>query len=74
MLLFALFSLLCFNPSLSLRICSFNVRSFGEAKIGRAEVLDAVVKVRGGTDTELSAGFSSASSGASFLYSYLNFR
>ena len=45
MLLFALFSLLCFNPSLSLRICSFNVRSFGEAKIGRAEVLDAVVKI-----------------------------
>uniref|UniRef100_A0A669P0K7 Deoxyribonuclease 1 like 3 n=1 Tax=Phasianus colchicus TaxID=9054 RepID=A0A669P0K7_PHACC len=45
MLFFVLFSLLCFNPSLSLRICSFNVRSFGAAKIARAEVLDAVVKI-----------------------------
>ncbi|OXB52397.1 hypothetical protein ASZ78_000318 [Callipepla squamata] len=45
MLLFVLFSLLYFNPSLSLRICSFNVRSFGVAKIARAEVLDAVVKI-----------------------------
>lgn len=46
MLLFFLLSLFHFNPSLSLRICSFNVRSFGEAKIARPEVIDAVVKVR----------------------------
>ncbi|NXC45033.1 DNSL3 Deoxyribonuclease, partial [Penelope pileata] len=45
MLLFILYSLLYFNPSLSVRICSFNVRSFGEAKIARPEVLDVVVKV-----------------------------
>lgn len=77
MLFLVLFSLLCFNPSLSLRICSFNVRSFGAAKIARAEVLDAVVKVRlwlGGTDVELSVGFSSVLSCASSLCSYLNFK
>lgn len=46
MLLFVLFSLFYFSPSLSLKICSFNVRSFGEAKIARPEVVDVVVKVR----------------------------
>ncbi|XP_009944342.1 PREDICTED: deoxyribonuclease gamma [Leptosomus discolor] len=45
MLLFILLSLLNFNPSLSLKICSFNVRSFGETKIARPEVVDAVVKI-----------------------------
>ncbi|NXI67967.1 DNSL3 Deoxyribonuclease, partial [Anseranas semipalmata] len=45
MLLFVLFSLFYFNPSLSLKICSFNVRSFGETKIARPEVVDVVVKV-----------------------------
>ncbi|PKK21009.1 deoxyribonuclease I-like 3 [Columba livia] len=45
MLLFILLSLFNFNTSLSLKICSFNVRSFGEAKIARAEVVDAVVKI-----------------------------
>lgn len=46
MLLFFLLSLFHFTPSLSLKICSFNVRSFGETKIARPEVVDAVVKVR----------------------------
>uniref|UniRef100_A0A8B9R342 Deoxyribonuclease n=1 Tax=Anas platyrhynchos TaxID=8839 RepID=A0A8B9R342_ANAPL len=45
MLLFVLFSLFYFSPSLSLKICSFNVRSFGEAKIARPEVVDVVVKI-----------------------------
>ncbi|NXD22199.1 DNSL3 Deoxyribonuclease, partial [Spelaeornis formosus] len=45
MLLFFLLSLFLFNPSLSLKICSFNVRSFGGAKVARAEVVDAVVKI-----------------------------
>ncbi|NXE04756.1 DNSL3 Deoxyribonuclease, partial [Lophotis ruficrista] len=45
MLLFIWLSLFHFNPSLSLKICSFNVRSFGEAKIARPEVIDAVVKI-----------------------------
>ncbi|XP_074770400.1 deoxyribonuclease gamma [Athene noctua] len=45
MLLFILLSLLNFNPFLSLKICSFNVRSFGETKIARPEVIDAVVKI-----------------------------
>uniref|UniRef100_A0A8B9ELL8 Deoxyribonuclease n=1 Tax=Anser cygnoides TaxID=8845 RepID=A0A8B9ELL8_ANSCY len=45
MLLFVLFSLFYFSPSLSLKICSFNVRSFGETKIGRPEVMDVVVKI-----------------------------
>ncbi|XP_010140372.1 PREDICTED: deoxyribonuclease gamma [Buceros rhinoceros silvestris] len=45
MLLFILLSLIHFDPSLSLKICSFNVRSFGETKIARPEVVDAVVKI-----------------------------
>ncbi|NXX42735.1 DNSL3 Deoxyribonuclease, partial [Tricholaema leucomelas] len=45
MLLFILLSLFNFSPSLSLKICSFNVRSFGETKIARPEVIDAVVKI-----------------------------
>ncbi|NXL26991.1 DNSL3 Deoxyribonuclease, partial [Glaucidium brasilianum] len=45
MLLFILLLLLNFNPFLSLKICSFNVRSFGETKIARPEVIDAVVKI-----------------------------
>ncbi|NXJ35979.1 DNSL3 Deoxyribonuclease, partial [Ciconia maguari] len=45
MLLFILLSLFNFNPSRSLKICSFNVRSFGETKIARPEVVDAVVKI-----------------------------
>nr|XP_010296222.1 PREDICTED: deoxyribonuclease gamma [Balearica regulorum gibbericeps] len=45
MLLFILLSLFNFDPSLSLKICSFNVRSFGETKIARPEVVDAVVKI-----------------------------
>ncbi|NXO00222.1 DNSL3 Deoxyribonuclease, partial [Rhinopomastus cyanomelas] len=45
MLLFILLSLFNFNPSLSLKICSFNVRSFGETKLARPEVVDAVVKI-----------------------------
>ncbi|NXG78712.1 DNSL3 Deoxyribonuclease, partial [Baryphthengus martii] len=45
MLLFILLLLLNFNPFLSLKICSFNVRSFGETKIARPEVVDAVVKI-----------------------------
>ncbi|NXT21869.1 DNSL3 Deoxyribonuclease, partial [Syrrhaptes paradoxus] len=45
MLLFVLLFLFSFNPSLSLKICSFNVRSFGETKMGRPEVVDAVAKI-----------------------------
>ncbi|NXU49256.1 DNSL3 Deoxyribonuclease, partial [Turnix velox] len=45
MLLFILLSLFSFNPALSLKICSFNVKSFGETKIARTEVVDAVVKI-----------------------------
>ncbi|XP_010168358.1 deoxyribonuclease gamma [Antrostomus carolinensis] len=45
MLLFILLWLFNFNSSLSLKICSFNVRSFGETKIARPEVVDAVVKI-----------------------------
>ncbi|NWU96213.1 DNSL3 Deoxyribonuclease, partial [Upupa epops] len=45
MLLFILLLLFIFSPSLSLKICSFNVRSFGETKLARPEVIDAVVKI-----------------------------
>ncbi|XP_010217449.1 PREDICTED: deoxyribonuclease gamma [Tinamus guttatus] len=45
MLLTVVLLLLCSSMSLSLRICSFNVKSFGEAKMARQEVLDVVVKV-----------------------------
>ncbi|KAM6413926.1 deoxyribonuclease gamma [Rhynochetos jubatus] len=45
MLLFILLSLFNFNPSQTLKICSFNVRSFGETKIARPEVVDALVKI-----------------------------
>ncbi|NXA41931.1 DNSL3 Deoxyribonuclease, partial [Eudromia elegans] len=45
MLLLAGLLLLCSSASLGLKICSFNVRSFGEAKLARHEVLDVVVKV-----------------------------
>ncbi|XP_041873371.1 deoxyribonuclease gamma [Corvus kubaryi] len=45
MLLFFLLSLLHFTPSLSLKICSFNVKSFGETKIAKPEVVDVVVKI-----------------------------
>ncbi|NXY20559.1 DNSL3 Deoxyribonuclease, partial [Atrichornis clamosus] len=45
MLLFFLLSLFHFNPSLSLKICSFNVRSFGETKIARPDVVEAVLKI-----------------------------
>ncbi|XP_064375034.1 deoxyribonuclease gamma isoform X2 [Dromaius novaehollandiae] len=45
MLLIIALSLFSFHTSLSLKICSFNVKSFGEAKIARQEVIDVVVKV-----------------------------
>nr|XP_025952013.1 deoxyribonuclease gamma [Dromaius novaehollandiae] len=45
MLLIVALSLFSFHTSLSLKICSFNVKSFGEAKIARQEVIDVVVKV-----------------------------
>ncbi|XP_073210926.1 deoxyribonuclease gamma isoform X2 [Lepidochelys kempii] len=41
----SLFLLFFFNATLSIKICSFNVRSFGEAKSARPEVLDVIVKV-----------------------------
>ncbi|KAJ6668328.1 hypothetical protein lerEdw1_015705 [Lerista edwardsae] len=42
-----IFLLLLFsvNVAVSLRICSFNVRSFGEAKRTRPEIVDIIVKV-----------------------------
>ncbi|NXP19041.1 DNSL3 Deoxyribonuclease, partial [Scytalopus superciliaris] len=45
MLLLFLLALFNFNSSLSLKLCSFNVKSFGETKIARPEVVDAVVKI-----------------------------
>ncbi|XP_029456817.1 deoxyribonuclease gamma [Rhinatrema bivittatum] len=45
MLPFAFLFLLCFKEVVALKICSFNVRSFGEAKIAKPEVLDVIVKV-----------------------------
>lgn len=37
--------LLCISSASALKICSFNVRSFGEAKTGNGEVMDVIVKV-----------------------------
>ncbi|NWX88024.1 DNSL3 Deoxyribonuclease, partial [Nothoprocta ornata] len=37
--------LLCSSMARSLKICSFNVMSFGEAKLARQDVLEVVVKV-----------------------------
>ncbi|XP_066473047.1 deoxyribonuclease gamma [Tiliqua scincoides] len=45
MLRIFLFLLFFFNVAVSLRICSFNVRSFGEAKRTRPEIVDIIVKV-----------------------------
>ncbi|XP_061478006.1 deoxyribonuclease gamma [Rhineura floridana] len=45
MLHISLFLLFSFHASLSLKICSFNVRSFGEAKRTTPGILDVIVKV-----------------------------
>uniref|UniRef100_A0A8D0GGV9 Deoxyribonuclease n=1 Tax=Sphenodon punctatus TaxID=8508 RepID=A0A8D0GGV9_SPHPU len=45
MLPISLFLLFFLNPTLSIKICSFNVRTFGEAKLSQPEVLDVIVKV-----------------------------
>ncbi|KAH0630145.1 hypothetical protein JD844_012815 [Phrynosoma platyrhinos] len=45
MLCISLFLLLAFHAAWSLRICSFNVRSFGEAKRTRPEILDVIVEI-----------------------------
>ncbi|XP_032996892.1 deoxyribonuclease gamma [Lacerta agilis] len=45
MLCVPLFLLFSFHAALSLKICSFNVRSFGEAKRTRPEILDVIVEV-----------------------------
>ncbi|XP_074861946.1 deoxyribonuclease gamma isoform X2 [Carettochelys insculpta] len=45
MLCISLFLLFFFNAALSIKICSFNVKSFGEAKMAKPEVLDIIVKV-----------------------------
>ena len=44
-LLAALLLLFCINSALALRICSFNVRSFGETKMENQKAMDVVVKV-----------------------------
>ncbi|XP_053576944.1 deoxyribonuclease gamma [Bombina bombina] len=36
---------LCVTETLSFKICSFNVRSFGEAKCAKPEVMDTIVKI-----------------------------
>lgn len=36
---------LAINSTLALRICSFNVRSFGESKKENQNVMDVIVKV-----------------------------
>ncbi|KAK2497719.1 hypothetical protein MC885_020392 [Smutsia gigantea] len=41
----SLLLLLCIGGALALRICSFNVRSFGEAKKGNRKAMDVIVKV-----------------------------
>nr|XP_006130951.1 deoxyribonuclease gamma [Pelodiscus sinensis] len=45
MLCISLFLFFFFNATLSIKICSFNVRSFGEAKRAKPEVLDVIIKV-----------------------------
>lgn len=37
--------LLATNSALALRICSFNIRSFGESKRENQKVMDVIVKV-----------------------------
>ncbi|KAM4651767.1 deoxyribonuclease gamma [Discoglossus pictus] len=44
-MLLPLFFLLFFTQVFTLRICSFNVRSFGEAKCTKHQVMDVIVKV-----------------------------
>lgn len=41
----ALLLLLSINGSLALKICSFNVRSFGETKTENQNAMDVIVKV-----------------------------
>ncbi|KAJ8259884.1 hypothetical protein GJAV_G00174550 [Gymnothorax javanicus] len=36
--------LLCIHGALSLKICSFNIKSFGQTKIAKQEVLDVILK------------------------------
>lgn len=38
--------MLCVSGALTLRICSFNVRSFGEAKKENQKAMDVILKVR----------------------------
>uniref|UniRef100_A0A8D2L173 Deoxyribonuclease 1 like 3 n=1 Tax=Varanus komodoensis TaxID=61221 RepID=A0A8D2L173_VARKO len=45
MLRISLFLLVAFHTAQSLLICSFNVRSFGEAKRTRPEIMDIIVKI-----------------------------
>ncbi|MEE6501814.1 hypothetical protein FKM82_004328 [Ascaphus truei] len=45
MLLFSLLFSVSVTGALALRICSFNVRSFGESKAAKGEVMDVIVKV-----------------------------
>ncbi|XP_062979465.1 deoxyribonuclease gamma [Elgaria multicarinata webbii] len=45
MLRICLFLLFAFHTALSLRICSFNVRSFGEAKRRQPEIMGSIVKI-----------------------------
>lgn len=41
----ALLLLLALHGALALRICSFNIRSFGETKMENQKVMDVIVKV-----------------------------
>lgn len=43
---FLLLLLLSTGSALALRLCSFNVRSFGEAKKENKNAMDVIVKVR----------------------------
>lgn len=43
---FLLFLLLSISSALALRLCSFNVRSFGGAKRENKNAMDVIVKVR----------------------------
>lgn len=43
---FPLLLLLSISSALALRLCSFNVRSFGEAKKENKNAMDVIMKVR----------------------------
>ncbi|KAK1158438.1 deoxyribonuclease gamma-like [Acipenser oxyrinchus oxyrinchus] len=45
MLLHSILLVLAFTGASALKICSFNIRSFGEAKTAKPEIMDVIVKI-----------------------------